>query len=1197
MLLPRPAVLSAAALLTTAALLRAGAAPPPPDAGLPVDRRAAGVFHMVDAGSIPPSEIRSSLRLLADRPGDRFAIVHGELVSVRREALRRLEDADPTSPGDPRALAEAIDRGDDELASRLAGSLGLELGERREPVVTPCRLPTKSVPPPVHAAEPEVPGRGVDSTERLPAVFTHAGSLFVLRGGELFEHGGDGPLDFGGAHPRFAYGHGRHLFLAADAGTEPPDGSTDPRPIDRNDPGVGADGPVVPDRLLAGTVDGGGWRERWRFPAGEAVDAERFRILGRPVARDDRLHLIAEWDGEITLLELHASTGRLLWRQTLYHPDRPLADDAPRARIPCSPTESAGVLFCPTGTGTLVAVDRITRSLLWACRYRATDSSAVIRWRRSGNSLRGSLPLARPPVAAGDAVLIMPPDADRLLCVDRRTGEEQWNRPRDDEQFVAAVRDGVAMVVGTRRTVGLAVADGRVVWSRPLGKPAGTGFPDPVGYALPLAGGRVRVLDPATGEDAAFPGIEGCDPLRLGHLVPLGGRVVSCGAGGSLEFPAVDGVAAAAVSGGDRLAAARRELARGGVERGCGILAAAASDRSVPANRRDEAGRLLYSVLRDRLETAAGDRRDSLLAQLSGFARTDRERAEVAIAHLLGPSLDDRGRRRWAGVLAGCGSVGPIPVPGDAAHRVSPVALAEEQATHVDSPVRLAAAENGGRTRTVSAAFHRRAPRAGTAGVRIAAVDVRARDWVETPPAVSAAFTPLPATIPTDPASPFRLLELRGVASAVDLRTGVSGGAWRLGRRVRTGMSRRGAPRGGFLPVLSQTDLHGLNLRADGRHEKLWTVPLSDGTAAPSATRSFHPRLGPHTADVVLVRHGDRLECRAARDGSVVWSRHDLPARCEATSTQTAGLMGDGEVYCEFADDRCTWRTLRTHTGLSVGTGTLSLDPTCRRRAFGRRLLYFTPPARTDGEAAGAARSVRVFDAGDGRDVFEAPAGTACRSSLVTADGLVAFTAGGGEVVLYDLAAGRVLHRLPFGAAALDRVTKLSLLEDAERVFVVLGKSYVPGPDPFLRSSMTDSLPAAETVRGTAVAVDRASGRTLWSRPLTERAVMTGPLASLPYLVTVARVRRRSGSSNRRWLSVEVIDKATGGTLGAAERLPHDRLLTCTVDDRGVTLHGLQGGIVLRERPAPVRTAAAPADVDPVRPVDRIAVAPGGVVR
>ena len=243
-------------------------------------------------------------------------------------------------------------------------------------------------------------------------------------------------------------------------------------------------------------------------------------------------------------------------------------------------------------------------------------------------------------------------------------------------------------------------------------------------------------------------------------------------------------------------------------------------------------------------------------------------------------------------------------------------------------------------------------------------------------------------------------------------------------------------------------------------------------------------------------------------------------------------------MYCEFGDDRRSWRTLRSRTGLPLASGTLSLDPTCRRRAFGRRLLYHTLPAAgtAEGDGEPGERTVRVFDAGEGCDVFAAPAGPLCRSSLVTPDGTVAFTAGDGDVVLYDLAAGRVLHRVPLGAAAMDRVTKLALVEDGARFFLVLGKAYVPGPNPFLRSAMTDSLLPAETIRGTMVAIDRATGRTLWSRPLTERAVMTGPLAALPYLVTVARVRRRGGSSNRRWLSVEVIDKATGGTLGGAER-------------------------------------------------------------
>ena len=595
---------------------------PPPDGGLPIDRRTSGVFERLASDPGPPERATAALRELARLRDDRFVLLDGGLVSVREEARRRLaaagfDDDRPAAGSAP--VVRALDEGDFPLARRLAEERGLDLPPGfasfpTGPGAGAC-LPLGEVRPgaPPEAYDSTAAG-GFPDTGSLPHVGLHEEELFVLRDGLLRAAGDGPPLPGAGERVGYAVGFSRRLFLVAASPAREP--ASSPPPVDRDDPGTPDSASPGWDRLVAGTIDPAGWHERWRFPADVAAGAasvadggdDRFRILGPPVVRDESLYLLAEWDGEISLIELRASTGRLLWRQTLYHPARPIEEDLARARIPCTPAESAGVLFCPTGTGTLVAVDRLRRSLLWACRYREPEASAAIRWRRSGDALRGSPSLARPPVVAGDAVLIMPPDGERLVCVDRRTGGERWVLPREDREYVAAVRtvpggNRVALVVGGRRTAGVSLADGSTVWSRPLGPPAGLGYDTAVGYALPLSGGTVRVLDPATGEDGAFPGIAGADPTRFGHLVPLGDRVISVGSGGHLSFAAAGESAAAPRTPAERLRAARVELARGPDRRGVRATRRPGLGRRV---RGGTARRLAPAVLRP--PHAAGDR-------------------------------------------------------------------------------------------------------------------------------------------------------------------------------------------------------------------------------------------------------------------------------------------------------------------------------------------------------------------------------------------------------------------------------------------------------------------------------------------------------------------------------------------------------------------------------------------------------------
>lgn len=155
----------------------------------------------------------------------------------------------------------------------------------------------------------------------------------------------------------------------------------------------------------------------------------------------------------------------------------------------CTPCAADGLVFIPTGRGVLVAVDVAGWSIRWAIRYDQ-DSAPVneVGW------------LPTPVMAAADALLLAPPDADDLFCFDRATGALRWQAPRDNALYVLAAGDGLVWMVGEDVTA-LDLDSGRQAWTVSCGIPAGRGARSGDRLYLPTQTG-LFVLDARTGEFA-----------------------------------------------------------------------------------------------------------------------------------------------------------------------------------------------------------------------------------------------------------------------------------------------------------------------------------------------------------------------------------------------------------------------------------------------------------------------------------------------------------------------------------------------------------------------------------------------------------------------------------------------------------------------------------------------------------------------
>ncbi|MFN5756172.1 MAG: PQQ-binding-like beta-propeller repeat protein [Planctomycetia bacterium] len=298
---------------------------------------------------------------------------------------------------------------------------------------------------------------------------------------------------------------------------------------------------------------------RWRLPAAGPRDdeaaGEETWYMGAPLVLGDQLFVLVEERGEIRLDVLAAADGAVVWSQPLAELDEEQAADTGRAQqrrlAGLSPSFADGVLVCPTGSGTLVAVDLATRTLLWASNYAVpTEQGAqVMRFgvrvqvgglNGRGLVLNGQLGGAATaaggwrdaaPIVAAGRVILGAVEAEKLLCLDLRSGGLVWEVPRGESLYVAGVVDGRVIVVGSDGVDALSLADGRRAWDKPVdcgaARPSGCGVVTPTRLFLPTDAPEIVEIALADGS------IVGRSPARSGvvpgNLVAHRGELISQG--------------------------------------------------------------------------------------------------------------------------------------------------------------------------------------------------------------------------------------------------------------------------------------------------------------------------------------------------------------------------------------------------------------------------------------------------------------------------------------------------------------------------------------------------------------------------------------------------------------------------------------------------------------------------------------------
>ncbi|MDG2013526.1 MAG: PQQ-binding-like beta-propeller repeat protein, partial [Pirellulaceae bacterium] len=238
-------------------------------------------------------------------------------------------------------------------------------------------------------------------------------------------------------------------------------------------------------------------------------------FLGAPLVLENELYILGELGGEIRLIVLEQETGKLAWSQQIAAIDTapPVTEDRRRRLAGSTPSCSNGIVVCPTSATGIVAVDRTTHSLLWGVQYPGVISGMPrIRNRQRSNKKRSRSTDSSITISDG-RVIVMPLELNRILCFDLLTGKPLWYEagdpsaaragvPSEDGLYVACVYDGLVVVLGQEKVVGLDLDSGESLWQIPLdrlGRPTGRGFLTGDRYFFPTSESKIVAVDLAQG--------------------------------------------------------------------------------------------------------------------------------------------------------------------------------------------------------------------------------------------------------------------------------------------------------------------------------------------------------------------------------------------------------------------------------------------------------------------------------------------------------------------------------------------------------------------------------------------------------------------------------------------------------------------------------------------------------------------------
>ncbi|MBT6154576.1 MAG: PQQ-binding-like beta-propeller repeat protein [Planctomycetaceae bacterium] len=417
----------------------------------------------------------------------------------------------------------------------------------------------------------------------------------------------------------------------------------------------------------------------------------------------------------------------------------------------------------------------------------------------------------------------------------------------------------------------------------------------------------------------------------------------------------------------------------------------------------------------------------------------------------------------------------------------------------------------------------------------ISRVDIFQRPWTEIDPHLAETYGRYRRRFPTKGNSTFQLL-VKGSSgteklAVIDRHTGRIVSNIPIPQGVSYPTTQHMADVGHFVPLGGQAAVNGISLLRGDAKQPLWTTK-PQGLASPQEVLRVGPA-GPSFCSFQARRH---LVVTDPGSGRILWQRTDLDPRGGLLNDPYAGLFGDDNVLVLFAADRSSYTVYKSATGEILRTGRLDIEVNQQRRVFGRKLCYV---ARTE-----KGLRIRIWDPLHDRIEFDEPFEGRLYSA-VTPNQELAVILPPGRLVILDVAANQKRLDFQLDPADLANLNYMRIFNGNGRYFVNLQRAIRVPPSRTYSYYASDTFLDAVHVQGELLAINREHSKLEWKRTLPQRSVMRTPQYRLPFLITMSGVRDR-WNGNRQSLLVEVIDEATGETIGLKTNLRPDRIVQCT---------------------------------------------------
>lgn len=264
-------------------------------------------------------------------------------------------------------------------------------------------------------------------------------------------------------------------------------------------------------------------------------------FLGPPLPVDGRLYVLGESRSELKLCCLNPEDGSLDWSQVIALCQRPIDSDLFRRTQACFLAYQDGILVCPTNLYRVVAVDPLTRTVLWHFVHAESDGRQAQQF--------APMQFIQPPanVSATDApiidrgrVMVTAAQGNMLYCVDLQSGRSLWRISREGTHHVAGVFGERVLLVGNDQVRSVRWENGTTEWKQKTPLPSGRGVCAGKQFLLPSADGGIAVLDIESGAMQSVMMSRSRQPM--GNLIFANGRVIASGYTGAQSFPLVEDV-------------------------------------------------------------------------------------------------------------------------------------------------------------------------------------------------------------------------------------------------------------------------------------------------------------------------------------------------------------------------------------------------------------------------------------------------------------------------------------------------------------------------------------------------------------------------------------------------------------------------------------------------------------------------------